>query len=360
MSNPRVLSIVGKVDASTSWRTIQPAEALAALGYDVTYIDKDEPRLGLVALLFDLIVLPRMTWEPAHLAQAGEWLAGLRQRGKVAVYEVDDDMFLHIDEHLTGAEERDQLERVKQAGDALRLCHAATVSVPRLATTVRAVTRPDFPVATVPNFIDLDRFDAARARGRRPHRGLTIGWVGAKRQESDVVPLAAAWRHIAQRHPRVRFVVAGHPLPALLDAVPPDRLTVLPWLPFERYPEHYAGIDIGCCAVGETPFNKCKSDIKAQEFGAAGAAVVASPWLYSDLVRDGDTGLLATTAEEWAAALDRLVTIPELRRSLGRRLRRRVEGERALARHAERWVGAWAWLRDQATRPQLWTPGMVA
>jgi glycosyltransferase involved in cell wall biosynthesis len=76
--------------------------------------------------------------------------------------------------------------------------------------------------------------------------------------------------------------------------------------------------------------------------------VVASPWLYSDLVRDGDTGLLATTAEEWKAALDRLVTIPELRRSLGRRLRRRVEDERALATHAEAWLGAWAWLIEQA------------
>lgn len=360
MSGPRVLSIMGDPDASTSWRTIQPAEALARLGYDVTYIHKDEPRLGLVAMLYDVLVLPRMTWEPADLPPARAWVDGLRARGKVVCYEVDDDMFLHIDEHLTDLVDRAQAARVKQATDALRMCHAATVSVPRLATTVRAVTNDTIPVATVGNYIDLDRFDAARRGGRRLSSALTIGWVGAKRQDADVVPVAEAWRAIAARHRRVRFVVGGYPAPALVAAVPPDRLDVLPWVPFERYPEHYAGIDIGCCAVAPTPFNKCKSDIKAQEFGAAGAAVVASPWLYSDLVRDGDTGLLATTAEEWTAALGRLVADPPLRRALGRRLRRRVEDERALSRHAEKWIGAWAWLVERAGRPELWTPGRVA
>jgi hypothetical protein len=220
MTAPRVLSVIGEVDASTAWRTTQPAEVLANLGHFVTFIDKNDPHLGLVALLADIIVLPRMTWPAADLPQARDWIAGLRQRGKTFVFEVDDDMFLHIDEHLTDLGDREQVARMRGVADALRLCHAATVSVPRLSTTVRAVTRPDFPVATVPNYIDLARFDAARALGKRPHRGLTIGWVGAKRQESDVVPLAAAWRHIARRHPSVRFVVAGHPIPALLDAVP--------------------------------------------------------------------------------------------------------------------------------------------
>jgi len=348
MTAPRVLSVIGEVDASTAWRTTQPAEVLANLGHFVTFIDKNDPHLGLVALLADIIVLPRMTWPAADLPQARDWIAGLRQRGKTFVFEVDDDMFLHIDEHLTDLGDREQVARMRGVADALRLCHAATVSVPRLSTTVRAVTRPDFPVATVPNYIDLARFDAARKRARRPWPALTIGWVGAKRQESDIAPLVTAWGSIARRHPAVRFVIAGHPFPALVNSVPPGRLRVLPWLPFDRYPEHYAGIDIGCCAVGETPFNSCKSDIKAQEFGAAGAAVVASPWLYRDLIRAGDTGLLATTAEEWTVALDRLVRDAALRKALGRRLRRRVEDERALAKHAEQWLGAWAWLIEQA------------
>lgn len=342
----KAISIVGNADASTLWRSVQPAEELARQGHLVTYINKMDDNLALAVMPFDVVVLSRLTWDMEYLDRAAPWIGMFRQLGKTVIFEVDDDIFLHLDEHLTGLEDERQRERALLGIHTLRLCDAVTVSTQYLATTVRHVA-PDKPVAVVPNFIDLARFDRARRAGRRVTPALTIGWAGAKRQEHDVAPLAEAWGRIAARYPRVHFVVAGYLPPVLEGAVPASRLHLLPWLPFDRYPEHYAAIDIGCCCVADVPFNRSKSNIKAQEFGAASAAVVASPVLYRDIVRDGDTGYLATTADEWYAALDALVASPATRRALGRRLRRRVERDWALERHAGRWIGAWSRLVDE-------------
>jgi hypothetical protein len=43
-------------------------------------------------------------------------------------------------------------------------------------------------------------------------------------------------------------------------------------------------VDIGCCAVADTPFSRAKTPIKAWEYAAAGAAVVATPALYGGCV----------------------------------------------------------------------------
>lgn len=343
-----VVSIIGNRDASTEWRTVQPAEMLARQGHGVTYVHKDDDKLFIPAMLAEVLVLSRLTWDAGQLDQAREWLGKLREAGKFLVFECDDDMFLHLGEHLTASEDQAQRERAMLAIHTVRLCDAVTVSTQRLATTLRHVA-PEKPVACVPNFIDLDRFDGVRSGARRIHRDtVTIGWAGAKRQEDDVAPLCEAWARIAAEHKRVRFVVAGWVPDNLRASVPAHRLTVLPWLPYARYAEHYRQIDIGCCAVADTPFNRCKSNIKAQEFGAASAAVVASPCLYRDIVKDGDTGYLAETADEWYEALSLLVSSGAMRRTLGRRLRRRVETEWALERHAARWLGAWQWLREAA------------
>jgi spore maturation protein CgeB len=43
---------------------------------------------------------------------------------------------------------------------------------------------------------------------------------------------------------------------------------------------------------------------------------VASPALYADAIRDGETGIIARTPEEWAGALRRLVAHPAERARL--------------------------------------------
>lgn len=347
-NSPRVLTITGTPDASTDWRVVRPANALRRRDYRVDYIHKDDPDLWKIVAsgIYQVLVLARITY-PREVFAVGKHLVDLcHKMGMLVFYECDDDQFVHIADHLTEESDADRLAINLQSPDTLRLCDGVTVSTPRLATLVRTLT--DAPVAIVPNLLDVAWFDSILYRAKRTVPGLTIGWAGAKRQEDDFAPVAQAWGAIARRYPDVRFVVAGWQPDALRGAVPNDRLTVLPWVQLTEYPALYKQIDIMCCPLADTPFNRAKTFIKAMEAGAAGCAVVASPTLYRSIIKDNDTGYLARDADEWEHWLARLVEDANLRATLGKRLRRRVVEGHDLGTRCEEWLGAWSWLRAKA------------
>lgn len=366
MTAPRVLTLVGSPDGSALWRVWQPAAELQRQGFPIEWEYNQSDYLGLVTARygFNAIVLARLSWQEHELPMARAFIDSLHQRGIACFAEFDDDSFLAIDEHLTEDADQERLARNKLSIHTIRLVDGITVSTQRLRTIVSTLT--DAPIAVVPNLIDLAWFRAVQAEAVRVVPPLTIGWAGAKRQDADLYEVAEAWRRIATRYPKVRFVVQGYAPEPLVKAVPADRLHTLPWMSLEEYPLGLVNIDIMCCSVANVRFNRAKSNIKALEAGARGkTAVVATPTLYREIVRDNDTGYLAETADEWEAALSRLVEDGRLRRALARRLGREVEARYSLQRFAWRWLDAWDALLTQHRerergRVQLWVPGQVA
>jgi glycosyltransferase involved in cell wall biosynthesis len=232
---------------------------------------------------------------------------------------------------------------------ALRMVDGVTVSTEPLAAIVRQYT--DVPVAVVPNAIDWAGFRRVCQSAPRPTDAVTIGWVGGTRAEADLVPLAEAWGRMAARFPAVEFIMVGHPSPLLRDAVPRERLHIGGWQPIEHYPAMYQGIDIGCCPLADTPFNRAKSAQKAYEYAAAGAAVVASPTVYGDVLRDGRDGFLAETADAWEHALTLLLDA-DYRAVVAQRWATRVQQRHSLAATLGQWPSAWetlvtAWRKRQ-------------
>lgn len=363
---PRVLTLVGSLDGSAMWRVLQPCAELEQQGYIAHWALNQDDGLALATMRYryDAIVLERLSWTEAELPLARAFIDSLHRQGIAVFYACDDDSFLAIDEHLADALDRERLARNKLSLHTMRLCDGVVTSTQRLATIVRTLT--DAPVAVVPNLIDLAWFRAVQAEAVRVVKGLTVGWYGTKRQDSDLEPLGRAWERIAARYPHVKFVIAGHVSPAVAERVPADRLTLIPYLPLESYPLGLVNIDIGCCSVADNRFNRAKSIIKALEYGARGrTAVVATPTLYREIIRTNDTGLLAETADEWEAALARLIADGQLRRALARRLGRVVESQYSLQRKAYLWLGAWDALLTQYRerergKVELWTPGQVA
>lgn len=346
---PKCLALYGSEDASTMYRVFQPYTALQRLGYTADFAPKDADGLALAHALYgyNTICTSRLSWPKELLPKAEAWIDRFHQQNLMVIADCDDDQWTHIGDHLTHEADAERLAVNLQSVDTLRLVDGVTVSTPRLATVVRSLT--DAPVAVVPNLLDIAWFDGVQAQARRVvGKGLTIGWAGAKRQESDFAPVAEAWGRIAARYPDVRFVVAGWQPDALRGAVPAERLTLLPWVAIQDYPKLLVNIDIMCCPLADTPFNRCKSIIKSLEAGATGCAVVASPTLYREIIRDYDTGFLARDADEWTAHLSRLVEDAELRTTLARRLRRAVVERYDLGQRAEEvWIGAWSWLRQE-------------
>jgi glycosyltransferase involved in cell wall biosynthesis len=172
--------------------------------------------------------------------------------------------------------------------------------------------------------------------------------------------MAVAWGRIARRFPHVTFVVMGHHAPAIYDQVPHDRIAMIDWLPIHQYPAGMVNIDIGCCPLADTPFNRAKTYIKALEYAASGAAVVASPTVYGQLLQHGKDGYICRTADEWEEALAALITSANRRKRLAYALLQKVMGHHSLAGNVWRWPAAWAEIirdfQERRRRPALVVP----
>jgi glycosyltransferase involved in cell wall biosynthesis len=176
----------------------------------------------------------------------------------------------------------------------------------------------------LPTAVDAARFAPDRVR---PGAGKTLGWVGHSDNLRYLEALEGPLRALARRHVGLRLVVA---------ADRPPRLAGLP-LEFRRWSLAdevgcFDGIDVGLMPLEDGPWARGKCAFKAIQFLALGRPVVAAPvGMAPEVVRDGETGRLARTPEEWLGALDRLLAEPAEAQALGRAGRRLVEQHYALA-----------------------------
>jgi tetratricopeptide (TPR) repeat protein len=112
-----------------------------------------------------------------------------------------------------------------------------------------------------------------------------------------------------RRHPEVTFELFGSiPRPAALDEFGERVRTAPPIMTYERFLHEFAARqwDIGLCPLVPIHFNLMKANTKWVEYTSAGVAVIASRSTVYDDCSAGGCGMLATTEEEWLAALERL------------------------------------------------------
>jgi hypothetical protein len=87
-----------------------------------------------------------------------------------------------------------------------------------------------------------------------------------------------------------------------------------------------ADADVGVSWLPEDGWSLGKCGLKVLQFMAAGLPVVANPvGIHRQMVVHGETGFLASTADEWAQAIRQLATDPALRARFGAAGRRVVE-----------------------------------
>lgn len=355
---PRVLGMVGasgEADGCYLWRLFMPMGELNRQGYAGAGWDYfDNELVEIVWRAFDAVVLPRLSWEPEDIDGEERWFDLMRREGKAVIYEVDDDLFSDpfvrrmIETH-DKTPERAETVRASLVR-TLRRCDGVTVSTEYLRTIVEELT--DRPVVVVPNFIDLRWFRWMRENNRRWIAPLTIGWAGGTRPDRDVEEMAVAWGRIAKRFPDVTFVVMGHQAQVIHDHVPADRVKAVPWMPIDKYPAGLTNIDIGCCPLSPEPFNRAKTYIKAMEYAAMGAAVVASPTVYRQIIDDGKNGTIAETADEWEEALAGLITSANRRQRMAQALEGKVERHHSIEGNAWRWLAAWGEIIEDFKRRQ--------
>lgn len=148
----------------------------------------------------------------------------------------------------------------------------------------------------------------------RPIDGrIRLVWIGSKSTLGYLKALSPVLDQLAQRHPDLMLRIIGDEF-FDLERMPVEKVI---WEADKRY-AHLTQCDIGLAPLPTDRFSMGKCSFKVLEYSASGLPVVASPvGTNADHILDGKTGLLAETHDKWLAHLDRLVSDPDLRRTMG-------------------------------------------
>jgi len=170
-------------------------------------------------------------------------------------------------------------------------------------------------VTQLPTVVDTARYIPMLGR---QNDVLTIGWIGSPSTASYlpqlVAPLAALGAETA-----LNFVVIGGKAPA----IPNVNVIEVEWNESTEV-ELINTFDVGVMPLPEDDWARGKCAFKLIQYMACGVPVVAAPVGANADVVNADSGLLASTTEEWIQALRVLRDDRTLRQRMGEAGRQRV------------------------------------
>jgi len=160
---------------------------------------------------------------------------------------------------------------------------------------------------------------------------IRLLWAGSKSHNGDLAMLKPVIKRVLEKYPQVKFLYIGmggiktDNLYArfvygddFFDDLPNNRESLLP-VDASVWPYVLSGLiaDIAVAPLEKNYFNTFKSQCKYLEYGINQIPAVYSPH-YTD-VKDGETGLIANTPEEWFEKICLLIENEQLRKSMGKK-----------------------------------------
>ncbi|HTI82924.1 MAG TPA: methyltransferase domain-containing protein [Acetobacteraceae bacterium] len=231
---------------------------------------------------------------------------------------------------------------------AFRGVHAVQTSTPVLASILRGLN-PEVALFanTIRNLPDVRNFVEPNV--------VTL-FFGALNREKDWAPFIPVLNAVAEKAgERLRFSVVHDQ--QFFEALHTPHKQFTPTCDHDTYMNLLGQSEISFMPLGDTPFNRAKSDLKFIEAGACRVASLASPVVYADSIEDGRTGVLFRSPEELRDRLLRLVAMPDLARSLGDAARHYVASERMMAYQVNARI---AWYRSLWARREELTNALYA
>ncbi|MBM3667822.1 MAG: glycosyltransferase [Actinobacteria bacterium] len=269
--------------------------------------ERSATELGGLANGIDAVLVQRDAVEPE---QAPSFTRALADSGLPLVLELDDNL-LEFGDSSPITRDRDRVRGLRCLAEASAL---TMVSTPRLA---EAASRHCERVTVVPNMLDERLWMPANSErpptARRERRGpVRIGYVGTRTHKHDLALLRPALELLQREGLELELELVGVQeedggdgswyrrlnTPAGHSAYP----RFVPWLRRQRN-----RWDLAVAPLQDTPFNRCKSDLKFLEYSALGLPGVYSEVGVYESCRDDHSGLLVENEPEaWAAAIARL------------------------------------------------------
>jgi glycosyltransferase involved in cell wall biosynthesis len=257
-------------------------------------------------------------------------LALLRRRARWLAFDFDDAVFLRDSFSPRGLHHAGRLRRFAHtvracdavcAGNAFLFDHAARWAGPH-------------KVHLVPTCVDPARYPLARHTRDGTDGRVRLVWLGSASTLQGLARVRPLLEELGRRVPGIELQLICDDF-FDLEALPVCKCS---WAE-ETEAEELAGADVGIAWVPDDLWSRGKCGLKVLQYLAAGLPVVANPvGVHPEMVRHGETGLLARTADEWVTAVARLALDPALRRRMGEAGRRLVEEQYSVAEGAGRWL----------------------
>ncbi len=299
--------IESEESAAARYRVLSNVEAFEREGIDVYPMMIAKTHGGRLKLFedvsgFDVVVLQR------RLLRRGETRA-LRREARVLGYDFDDAMLLRDrGPHFRSISRSWKFRGIIKAADFVTAGNQYLAGMSGLPEEKRVV---------VPTPVDTTAYSPAEKSGDR----VRIGWVGSKSTVGYLDRVTEAIERVAGAGEGVEFAVVSDAFPSRR----PPFMKCIEWKA-ENEAAEVAAFDIGIMPLPDNPWTRGKCGFKLLLYGACGVASVASPvGVNPEIIRDGETGLLPSSAAEWERSLVKLVNDAALRNRMGQAARERVE-----------------------------------
>lgn len=265
----------------------------------------------------------------------GWQLSLIRRTARRLLYDLDDAVFLRDSYSHKGPHNSRRLRRFAAVARAADAVVAGNAFLRDAAANHTDPAR----VHVVPTCVDPDRYPLASHNGA----GVELVWVGSSSTLRGLESVRPMLEEMGRRVPGLRLKLVCDRFFTL------DHLPVTPCSWSEAgEADAIAAADVGISWVPDDLWSRGKCGLKVLQYMAAGLPVVANPvGVQAEMVRHGETGFLATTADEWCHAVRRLACDPALRRRMGQAGRQRVEEEFSVRAGAARWLALLAALEQQ-------------
>ena len=330
----RVVALVESEDhVCCRYRLAAFRDAFARAGHALHFQPLPRGPLGRLTIGRDLAAADAVIVQRKLLPR---WaIALLRRRVRRLIFDYDDAVWLRDSYSPRGFDDPKRLARFRAVVAAADVVVAGNTF---LAGEARQCTDPS-RVLVIPTCVEPGKYPArawSDLSAAGPHQPLRLVWVGSH----------STLRGLERFAPTLAAI--GRALPGTRLKLVCDRFLTIPDLTVDECPWHgdteaaeIAAADVGIGWVPDDPWSRGKCGLKLLQYHAAGLPVVANPvGVQAEIVRDGETGFLATTSEEWVAAVARLAADPYLRDRLGHAGRLQVEERYSVAAGAAAWLAA--------------------
>lgn len=230
-----------------------------------------------------------------------DFLSTCQQAGKKVIIDMDDD-FLSIPRHneaypYIGAGNmgyHQKLMRTLEAADAI------VYASPEL------INRYKLPGVVIPNCWDPENPAWGLNKSDILSDYFRVGFTGTRTHREDFKIAYPAIRQFMHDYPDTAVVIGvDEQIHGMFTEIDKRRVSYIPPLTYDMYPNYYRYIDILLAVLKDTHFNRAKSDIKLVEAGASRTPYIASRLPVYEAwtnLSDPHPGALASETE-WYEAL---------------------------------------------------------